>query len=429
MEIDLEKIKKVHFVGIGGIGVSAIARLMHLSGKNVSGSDIAKSLITEKLRQFGIQINIGHKIENVPSDTDLVIHTIAVKEDNSEIMQARMKGIEIRTYPQMLAVISKNMTTIAVSGTHGKTTTTAMLSKILTDAELDPTVIVGSLMKDYDSNLIVGQSDYFIVEACEYRRSFLNLYPKILIITNIDEDHLDYYKDISDIQSAFRELALRMQDGLIVCDATDRRLKPVIQGLKCKVINYISHVDKNWKLKTPGEHNLQNAAACLAVADFLGLDKNKTIKSLESFSGTWRRFDLRGKTKNGTIIYDDYAHHPREIMATLAGMKEMYPDYRRIAFFQPHLFSRTKVLLDEFSESFYDADETYILPIYAAREGFDQTIDSQMLVEKIKEKNISAGYIENFEKALEKINEFDEKTAVIIMGAGNIYALSDLTLK
>ncbi len=426
----MKKLKRVHFVGIGGVGVSAVARLLHLSGAEVSGSDISISPITEKLEDFGIKVHQGHNAAQLPAHADLVIHTIAVREDNPEISEAFGRGIQTATYPQMLSIISKNMTTIAVSGTHGKTTTTGMLAKVLKDAALDPTVIIGSLMKDSDSNLLVGKSQYFVVEACEYRRSFLNLYPKILIITNIDTDHLDYYKDLADIQSAFRELALRIpEDGAIICNTSHPNLLPILEGLSCKIIDYTLYIKEQTILKVPGKHNRENAAAVLAVADFLNVPLATAMASLSEFTGTWRRFDLRGQTPAGATLYDDYAHHPQEIMATLSGMKEMYPDKKRVAFFQPHLFSRTKLLLEEFSHAFGDADEIYLLPIYAAREGLDESINSHMLIEKIKASGKNAFHVETLEDAKNHLATFDANTVVAIMGAGNIYKLTELALE
>ena len=326
MEINIEKIKKVHFVGIGGIGISAIAKLMQIRGKMVSGSDRSGSPVTDSLISDGIKICFEHDSKNIKKDTDLVVYTIAVDDKNPEVCQAKKYKIPILSYPQMLGIISANMYTIAVSGTHGKTTTTAMISKVLIDAKLDPTVIVGSMLKDTGSNLIVGKSKYFVVEACEYRRSFLNLHPKILIITNIDLDHLDYYKDLEDIQSAFRELSLRIpKDGAVICNKKDPRLKSVILGLKCKVIDYIPYTKNKINLLAPGKHNIQNAGCTLGTAQFLNLDNTKTIKSLEKFNGTWRRFDLKGKTQTGVRVYDDYAHHPKEISSALSTLKEKYP--------------------------------------------------------------------------------------------------------
>jgi len=429
MEIDLNKIKKVHFVGIGGIGISAIARLMQIKGVAVSGSDNSSSPVTEALISAGANIFYKHEAQNVTKDIDLVVYTIAVDNKNPEIKQAKKYKISIFSYPQMLGIISKNMFTIAISGTHGKTTTTAMLSKILIDSKLDPTVIVGSILKDVNSNLIVGKSNYFVVEACEYRRSFLNLFPKILVITNVDLDHLDYYKDMRDIQSAFRKLALRIpKNGAIICNKNDIRLKPVIKNLRCKIIDYIPYTNIKISLKAPGNHNIQNSAASMAVADFLKVNKKNTTKSLEKFNGTWRRFDFKGKTKPGARIYDDYAHHPKEITSALSGMKEKYPKLKRVAFFQPHLYSRTKLLLNEFTNSFGDVDEVYILPIYAAREKFDRSINSKMLVEKIREKQKNVFYVKSFSDAVKLINNFNKNCVVMNIGAGDIYKLSELVV-
>ncbi|MBP9687313.1 UDP-N-acetylmuramate--L-alanine ligase [Candidatus Woesebacteria bacterium] len=427
MNLNLNTINSVHFIGIGGIGVSAIAHLMQLNGKRVSGSDMADSPVIERLRNKGIKISIGHNAYNITKETDLVIYSIAVKDTNPEIIEAKEKSITLLSYPQALSSLSKNLQTIAISGTHGKTTTTAMLANVLMAAQFNPTVIVGSFMKNYDSNLLVSKSDYFLVEACEYRRSFLNLYPKILAITNVDEDHLDYYHDIADIQSAFRELALRIpKDGLIVCNVDDEKVKPIISGLQCTVIDYMEFANVDINLQFPGEHNRQNAAICVAIAQFLGINKEITYKALESFSGTWRRFELKGTTNSGTLIYDDYAHHPKEIESTLSGMKEAHQDKRRVVFFQPHLYSRTKTLLKEFSKAFTDADEVNILPIYASRESLDTTINSEILVKMIGKK---AFYIDSFEEAAKKIEILDNTDAAILMGAGNIYKLSELVVK
>ncbi len=425
MEINLDKINKVHFIGVGGIGISAIARLMKTYGKNVSGSDMSESVVTTKLSEFGIKIFTGHSAENIDQSVDLVIYTIAIPKDNPEYMEAEKRGIHMLSYPQMLSVVSKNMFTIAVSGTHGKTTTTAMLSKIMLDADFDPTVIVGSLMKNSDSNLIVGKSNYFLVEACEYRRSFLNLYPKILIITNVDTDHLDYYKDLSDIQSAFRELAERIpEDGVIICNKHDANLKPILNGLRCKIIDYLEYYDKDMILKSPGTHNKQNASATLAVSDYLKIDLAEAKKSLENFTGTWRRFEYIGITKNGTQIYDDYAHHPTEIKATISGVREMFPDKKCIIFFQPHLFSRTKLLIDEFARVLSQSDQTYILPIYASREIFDDSMKSEMLVKKINENRSGALYVKDFDECVKIIKKLDKNAIVLITGAGDVYKIT-----
>ncbi|MEX2369301.1 MAG: Mur ligase domain-containing protein, partial [Candidatus Paceibacterota bacterium] len=285
-KINLENIKRVHCVGIGGIGVSAIARLLLHRGAEVSGSDTSSSPVTEGLVAAGAEIFIGHDKEHMSDDVDLVVHTIAVPADNPELIAAKQLGIPVLTYPQMLGLLSQDMYTIAVSGTHGKTTTTAMLSEILVSAEKSPTVIVGSLLHKQNSNFISGGSDILVVEACEYRRSFLQLNPDILIITNIDADHLDYFKDLADIQSAFAELAAKVPEaGFIVCDPEDPRVKPAISGSVATVVDY-TNVDLTGDLMVPGEHNKQNAKAAAAAAGKLDVGEGEAVETVRAFAGT-----------------------------------------------------------------------------------------------------------------------------------------------
>jgi UDP-N-acetylmuramate--alanine ligase len=427
---DITKYKKVHFIGIGGIGVSAVARMMLHDGKEVSGSDRSKPEITEMLEQIGIRVCYGQKAENVPIGTDLVVYTVAVTEDNPELMQAKKMGIKTMTYPEFLGVLSKDKYTIAVSGTHGKTTTTAMIAKILIDAGLDPTVIVGSLIKDEQgnrTNFIPGKSEYLVIEACEYRRSFLSYYPQILVITNIDNDHLDYYKDVADIQNAFAELAKRIpQDGFIVTDKNNSTVLPAIENVEAKVVNYSLYNNLPIALKVPGVHNKKNAAAAFAVAIALGVDPKVAQKSLESFVGTWRRFEYKGETKNGARVYDDYGHHPTEIKATIQGARELYPRERLIVAFQPHLYSRTKLLLEDFATAFSQADEVVLAPIYAAREIDDGTVSSEILAAKISE---HGSYVQSFKTLKETEDYLSGKSKkgdiIVVMGAGDIYKIAE----
>jgi len=427
MKIDLEKIKKVHFIGIGGVGVSAIARMMLDLGKDVSGSDSSASRITDGLEKIGARISIGHDEKNLDSNADLVVYTIAIPKDNPELMKAERLEVELLSYPEMLGVASEGFYTIAVSGTHGKTTTTAMLSDVLIKSGLDPTVIVGSLLKERGSNYVRGESKYFLVEACEYKRSFLNLKPKILIINNIEEDHLDYYKDLEDIQSAFKELAQSVpKDGFIICNSKDSGLLPVLDGAVAKVIDYTNFIERNLKLNIPGEHNLSNAGVVLAVSDILGIKKEKAFEILKSYSGVWRRFEFKGETKNGVLIYDDYAHHPTEVKMTLKGARNFFK--RKIfVVFQPHLYSRTRQFLKEFGKSFSDADHVIILPIYAARELEDSTINSEMLVEEINKNSNNATYQKDFDDCAEYLKKETEKGDVVItVGAGDVFRVGDM---
>lgn len=384
----LKNSNSIHFIGIGGIGISAIARMLLLEGKKVSGSDRDETKVTEELRRAGATVSIGHDAKNLPADCDLVVYTVAISEDNPELVEAKKRGLALLTYPQTLNIFSKEKYTIAVSGTHGKTTTTAMIAKVLIDAGLDPTVIVGSLLKNdadgkTESNFIMGKSKYLVVEADEYKKSFHNLEPSIMVITNIDEDHLDFYKDLADIQNSFLHLAQKLPaDGFLICDKKLPNLQPVISGVKCRVIDY-SEVKLLEKLLVPGEHNRQDARAAVAVGQALGVDLVKANKSVSQFAGTWRRFEYKGKTRAGTLVYDDYAHNPQKVRAAIAGARELYPENRIIVVFQPHLFSRTKLLLNEFAKSFSQADEVLLAPIFPAREAFDPTISSEILAKEI----------------------------------------------
>jgi len=428
--MNLSEIKKAHFVGIGGIGVSAIARLLLLQGKSVTGSDRASSPVTAMLKKLGAKINFGHNENNLEDDTDTVIYTIAVDDTNPEFAKAKKLGLKMFSYPEVLGAISREKYTIAVSGTHGKTTTTAMTGKILIDTDKDPTIIVGSLMKGPMSNLVVGESNLFVVEACEYRRSFLNLSPRIVVITNIDNDHLDYYRDLEDIKSAFAELVGKLgPKDYLVCNKSDERLRGIVANAKCIIVDYSQNkLAEELKLKVVGAHNVENAKAALSVAEILEIDEASAAKALEGFSGTWRRFEFKGETKGGAMVYDDYAHHPTEIRATLEGARNFFKDKKIFVAFQPHLYSRTKLLLDDFAKSFDDVDVVLVPEIYAAREPVDPSINSEMLVAEIKKNNpgkeiIYMRFLEDIAKYLE--NNCDANSVIVTMGAGDISGVSD----
>jgi len=428
--IDLQQAKKIHFIGIGGIGISAIARMFLLEGKEVSGSDQSESLVTEELAKLGAKIFIGQKAENVSPSTDLIIYTIAIPADNPERVAGEHLNIPAMTYPEALGQISKTKTTVAVAGTHGKTTTTAMIAQIALAAKLDPTVVVGSFMLNDDgnqTNFIAGKGDLLIAEACEYRRSFLNLSPKILVITNIDNDHLDYYQDLADIQSAFAELAAKVpEDGYLICDVNAPNLAPVLAAAKCQVVDYTQVGITGLELLVPGGHNILNAQAALAVAKILDISPSTALEALNKFSGTWRRFEFKGELGSGAFIYDDYAHHPTEIKATLAAAREKFPERRIIAVFQPHLYSRTKLLLNDFANSFTTADQVIIAPIYAAREAPDPTISHELLATAIGAKAralASLPAITAYLKTLIKPTDL-----VLTIGAGNVCEVAEALL-
>ncbi|MFA5841371.1 MAG: UDP-N-acetylmuramate--L-alanine ligase [Candidatus Paceibacterota bacterium] len=437
-EINLDKIKHVHFIGIGGIGVSAVARMMLVQGKNVSGSDVSESRVTKELMELGAHISIGHKAGNIPREADLMIHTIAVSPNNPEFEEATRRDIPAFSYPEFLGIISENMFTIAVSGTHGKTTTTAMLADVLWSEGINPTVIVGSLLKNAGSNFIAGDfpahilgEEYdkgvLVVEACEYRRSFINLNPRVLIITNIDNDHLDYYKDIGDIISAFNEVACKVpENGFIIANTQNSYIKRALKGVKAQIIDYSVYDASDLSLKVPGTHNRENAKAVLALVSVLRSDPAKAEEALDDFSGTWRRFEFKGGTKGGAIIYDDYGHHPTEVKATLSGAREKFPDRKITVVFQPHLYSRTKLLLDDFARAFGDADNVILAPIYAAREEFDPNINSEMLAEKIRMLNGSVSSFTDLKNIVEYLkHSLKHGDILITMGAGDVYKVGE----
>jgi UDP-N-acetylmuramate--alanine ligase len=428
--IDLKSVNKVHCVGIGGIGVSALARAFLHRGAEVSGSDAASSLITEGLESLGIKVFAGHDKENVVDEVGLVIHTIAVPADNPELLAAKEKGISVLTYPQALGLLSKDMYTVAVSGTHGKTTTTAMLAEVLAAANKSPTVIVGSLLRESNSNFVAGDSNILVVEACEYRRSFLQIQPDILVITNIDADHLDYFEDLTDIQDAFKEMAEKVpEDGFIICNPKDPRVAPAIKSVSASVSDY-TDVSLDGRLTVHGQHNRQNGQAAIAAAEKLGVDPVAASASVREFAGTWRRAELKGELESGALVYDDYGHHPTEIESTLAGFKERFPERRLVIVFQPHLYSRTKKLLDEFAGSFSQADRVILLPIYAARELPDPDISSDILLEKLKEQGVDAELAGDFNDAVVKLqSDTDEAALILTQGAGDVYKVADALIE
>ena len=433
MELDLTTVKKVFFVGIGGIGISAIARMMLQEGKEVHGSDMAASEITDELVHEGAHISIGQKFDLIPSDVDLIVYTIAIKHYDPALMEEIFaSGVAVKSYPEMLHIVTKGKNTVAVSGTHGKTTTTAMIAKIFVDMKRDPSVIVGSLLKEYKSNLIVGAGSDFVVEACEYERSFLNIEPKILVITNIEADHLDYYKDLADIQNAFDELVSQTGTA-VVCDPNDPAVAAVVKDAKIKVVDYTQYFSSVPKLGVPGEHNRKNAAAALAVADISGIPADIAAKAVSEFQGTWRRLEKRGVSSGGAIIYDDYAHHPTEIKASLEALREIYPkgEKKITIVFQPHLYSRTKAFFAEFTTAFNGADAVYFLPIYFARETPDPTVSSEKLAEAVAQNVPGAKAFSDFAEAEKFFAEasLGENDILVTMGAGEAYKISDQFLR
>ncbi len=393
---------KFFFIGIGGIGMSGLARLLKAQGFEVSGSDNTRSSTIDELEEEGFGLSLGHDAHHLDEDTDCVIYSEAIPETNRELQKARELGIPTLTYFQALGEVSKNHRVIAVAGSHGKTTTTAMLALILEAADKDPTVIVGSKLKEFgNKNVRIGESDLFVVEACEYRRNFMSLKPDLLGVTNIELDHLDYFKDQADYENAFNQFAAQSREVLWPEDSSE------YEG----------------EVGVPGDHNLRNAGMAAALARRLGASENAIASALAAYQGAWRRFEYKGDTLYGAKVYDDYAHHPTEIEATLAGAREKFPDARIVAVFQPHQYSRTAALFDEFAGAFTDADEVIIPNIYAARDTEEdkRSTSAEALAEAIAEYHDNAHHeagLENTASYLE--DSLEEGDVLIVMGAGDV---------
>jgi UDP-N-acetylmuramate--alanine ligase len=416
--------KKIHFIGIGGIGMSALAQYFKDQGATVAGTDRAESPVTELLEKKGIKVIIGQKAENVPADAAVVVYSDAVPEDNPERARAKELTILQKSYFAMLGDVSKEKRTIAVAGTHGKTTTTGMLAKILNDVGESPTAIIGSIVKDFGSNYVNGTSDLFVVEACEYRDHVLELSPEMLVITNIEWDHTDWFPSLAKMQETFRKAIAKVPaHGAIVTDPSNPNIAPLLAGAKARVVDYTK--EPAYQLRLPGEFNQMNARAAAAAARVVrpDLTEEAVARSLATFQGTWRRFEYKGKSEQGAEVYDDYAHHPTAVKKTLEALRAKVKGNIIVAF-HPHLYSRTKDLLDEFATAFTNADKVIIAPIYAAREVDDGSISSGILAERIRATGTDAVALgfDAIEKELEDVPQGD---TIITMGAGDIYKVAD----
>ena len=418
-------------VGIGGIGMSALAQLYATRGHRVRGSDRETSPVTELLESKGVEVMVGHDASNVAENTTLLVYSDAVAEDNPERAVARTREIREVSYFEALGEATKDGTSIVIAGTHGKTTTTAMLAKILIDAGKEPTVIAGSILREQGSNFVPGRPDLFVIEGCEYRRHFLQLHPSILAITNIELDHTDYYKDLDDITDAFRSIARAVpEQGTIVTDTGSLTVVPVLHDLKARVVPYQNVTIP--PLRAIGEHNKMNARAAKALAYACDPDLHETDidKALSEFSGTWRRFEYRGTTETGAVVYDDYAHHPTAIRMTLEAVRKEFPTKRILVAFHPHLYSRTRDLMDEFAHSLAHADEVVLAPIYAAREAPIEGVTSEALAQRIIALGTPAQAFESLDAVLEavrgRLNEREAAESMCItMGAGDIHKVAE----
>ena len=416
----------VYMVGIGGIGMSALAQLLVHQGKKVSGSDREESPVTAMLAQRGIRVIVGQDACNIPADTELVIYSDAVPSSNVERVRVKERGIKELSYFEALGKVSKSARTIAVAGTHGKTTTTGMLGKILQFCEKQPTVIVGSIVQDFRSNFLAGKDDFFVVEACEYRDHILRLSPKILVITNIELDHTDYFPNLEALQETFRLAAEKVPvDGAIVTNPYDPTIAAVLRNVKAPILDYTTQTVP--ALTQIGEFNRMNAMAakCAARAAFPHLQEEYTDRALMEFKGSWRRFEYKGETPNGALVYDDYAHHPTSIEKTIEAARAEFPDKKIIVAFHPHLYSRTRSLMNEFGRALTKADEAIVAPIYAAREEEDPAVTNEVVADVSRRFGGNTLALDSFDRIRDKLLTYDDRHLIITMGAGDIYKVAE----
>ena len=454
---DLSIYKRIHLIGIGGVSMSAIAETLNNWKYEVTGSDLAQSTITDNLNKHGIHTIIGHDIE-LAKKADLIIYSAAISDSDPEIIAAKENNIPLIDRGSFVGYLTKlYKEAICVAGTHGKTTTTSMLSICFINAKLDPTIEVGAILDQIGGNYRIGNSEYFILESCEYKGNFLKFVPNTAIILNMDNDHLDYYKTFDNIVKTFNEFAKNVDEGgLLVTNADDPNCYNLKNIATSKFISYgiensnADFVAKNIsfdnngfasfdvyknnnyyssiKLSVAGKHNVLNSLACIAVCDYYGIDKNIVSSSLNSFTGAERRLEYKGSLPNNVSIFDDYAHHPTEIKAIANAIKNKTYN-KSWVIFQPHTYSRTKLLLDDFADALSNFDNIILLDIYAAREKDNHEISSKDLADKLSLKNKNVKYIPDFEKVTSFIKESVKNDDIIItLGAGTVTKLGPMIL-
>jgi len=446
--------QKIHLIGIGGCGMRGAAGLLLRRGATVSGSDRSESASTLRLAGRGARISVGQRAENVPTDADLVVISAAIKESNPELLEARGRGVRVVKYAELLGMLMADRDGVAIAGTHGKSTTTAMTAFVLKEAGLDPSFVVGAQVDQLGGGSGVGDGDPFVVEACEYDRSFLHLSPKYAAILNIEEDHLDCFSGLDEIVEAFTAFGSRVrQDGVLLVNRDDREAMKAAEPVGAKVETFGFDVGADWraanlklekgcfsfdwlcggetlarvKLSLPGRHNVCNALAAGAMAWHCGVSGGVIAKMLGAFRGADRRLTLRGRAKGITVV-DDYAHHPTEIQATLRAAKDFYNPKRMWVVFQPHQHSRTRFLLNEFAKSFGLADVVVVPDIYFVRDSQAEAdrIGSIDLVDKIHAHGGDARYIASFDEIAEHLqSELRSEDLVITMGAGDVWKIAD----
>ena len=446
--MNLENIKNIHFVGIGGIGMSGIAEILAEDGVRVSGCDLKRSASTDLLLSRGIPVSLGHDPAHL-AGVDAVVVTAAVKGENPEIDAAAHRGIPVIPRKEMLGALAERKRSVGVSGTHGKTTTSAMIATIVEEAGLDPTILVGGMLRNIGGNAKRGQGDLLVVEADEYDRTFHHLHPEIAVVTNIEADHLEYYGSFEAIADAFRVFVEGIRPGgLVIGCADEPAVAKLLDAVDVRVLRYglsggadltarnLTFHDRGssfevegvgfFKLFVPGEHNVRNALAAIAVARELGIDTAVIAGALAKFLGVDRRFQILGDY-GGAIVVDDYAHHPTEIRATLSAARNGYPRRRIVALFQPHLYSRTRDFAREFGQSLRGADVALVAPIYAAREKPIEGISARLIAEAI-------GGIEFLDRTnAEIVNEMrrrlEPNDVFITMGAGDVHEIAEALVR
>ena len=457
MKNEIQPNSHIYFIGIGGISMSGLAEILKDRGCRVSGTDIKESDVTKHLESLGITIHYGHRAENITDDIDLVVYTAAIHPGNPELEAAKEKQIPLMERARLLGhIMEEYQYSVAVAGTHGKTTTTSMVSEILLEAEKDPTITVGGILPAIHSNVKIGHSPYFVAEACEYFDSFLQFTPLVGVILNVEADHLDYFKTLDNIRRSFHAFAQRIPaGGLLVLNASIAHPEELEENLHCSVETFGLKENACWQarnivhepngknsfdvyyqgefytsvhLDIPGKHNITNALAAVASAHFLDIPAEVCARGLSHFTGVNRRFQRKGE-KRGIVVIDDYAHHPTEIMATLSAARNVRHN-KLWCVFQPHTYSRTKNLFDEFGRAFGDADEIIVADIYAARETDDGTISAAMLAERIVKEGGNARYVGDF-AAIRQHLETHCRTGDLLLtvGAGDVYKIGEEFLK
>lgn len=446
---------KIHFIGIGGVSMNALALLLNENGFSVQGSDNNSSSATQRLLDNGIHVFIGHDEKNITDDVDLVVYTAAIKDENSEFAFAKNNNIEIIDRACLLGMILKNYGyPIAVAGTHGKSTTTSIISTMFLNALEDPTISVGGNLKEIDGNLRIGSSEYFIFEACEYFDSFLKFYPKIACILNVELDHVDYFSDINEVYNSFNRFSKNLpDDGTLVINKTIENYETIIQGVKCEIFTFGDNTSRVYadnivfddagyptfdvifdnkllrtiKIAQVGMHNILNTLCAISVAICTNIDLDKAFLAVNKFTGIDRRFQIKGKF-NEALIIDDYAHHPTEISFALNAQKNLTKGTSYVVF-QPHTYTRTKNFLDEFAKALMIADVVILVDIFAAREKNEFNISSKDILDILIRENKKAYFFTNDEVVDFAKNVLKEGDSLITMGAGDVYKIGDSILE